>query len=79
MYITFDIDALDATVMPATGTPTPEGLSFRLALDLLRRALPSNPAEPNRQTMLWPNARAEIAQHRTHWIVSITGNDRLPP
>ena len=38
VYITFDIDAFDATVMPATGTPTPEGLTFRLALDLLRRA-----------------------------------------
>lgn len=38
VYITFDIDALDAAIMPATGTPTPEGLSVPLALDLLRRA-----------------------------------------
>lgn len=38
VYITFDIDALDAAVMPATGTPTPEGLAFPLALDILRRA-----------------------------------------
>lgn len=38
VYITFDIDGLDATVMPATGTPTPEGLSFPFALEILRRA-----------------------------------------
>jgi agmatinase len=38
VYVTFDIDALDAAVMPATGTPTPGGLSYGTALDLLRRA-----------------------------------------
>jgi agmatinase len=38
VYITFDIDALDAAVMPATGTPTPEGLSYPQALHLLRAA-----------------------------------------
>ncbi len=38
VYITFDIDGLDASVMPATGTPTPEGMSFPLALEILRRA-----------------------------------------
>lgn len=38
VYITFDIDALDAAVMPATGTPTPGGLSYWDALKVLRRA-----------------------------------------
>ncbi|RTL67568.1 MAG: agmatinase [Hyphomicrobiales bacterium] len=38
VYVTFDIDGLDASVMPATGTPTPEGLSFPYALEILRRA-----------------------------------------
>ena len=37
-YLTFDIDALDAALMPATGTPTPGGLSFWQALAILRRA-----------------------------------------
>jgi agmatinase len=37
VYITFDIDALDAAIMPATGTPTPGGLGYWQALDLLRR------------------------------------------
>jgi agmatinase len=38
VYLTFDIDALDASVMPATGTPTPGGLSYATALAILRRA-----------------------------------------
>jgi agmatinase len=38
VYLTFDIDALDASVMPATGTPTPGGLSYGTALAIVRRA-----------------------------------------
>jgi agmatinase len=38
VYITFDIDALDAAVMPATGTPTPGGLGYWQALAILRGA-----------------------------------------
>ena len=38
VYVTFDIDALDAAVMPATGTPTPGGLGYWQALGILRRA-----------------------------------------
>jgi agmatinase len=38
VYITFDIDALDAAVMPATGTPTPGGLSYLQSLAIARRA-----------------------------------------
>jgi agmatinase len=38
LYLTFDIDALDASEMPATGTPTPGGLSYWQALAILRQA-----------------------------------------
>jgi agmatinase len=38
VYITFDIDALDSHVMPATGTPVPGGLGYLHALAILRRA-----------------------------------------
>ena len=38
VYITFDIDALDGAIMPATGTPTPGGLQYLHALTILRRA-----------------------------------------
>lgn len=37
VYVTFDIDALDAAIMPATGTPTPGGLGYWQALSILRR------------------------------------------
>jgi len=38
IYVTFDIDALDGAQMPATGTPTPGGLSYWQALAIMRRA-----------------------------------------
>ncbi|MFT5510295.1 MAG: agmatinase [Hyphomicrobiaceae bacterium] len=38
IYVTFDIDGLDGAEMPATGTPTPGGLSFWRALDIVRVA-----------------------------------------
>jgi agmatinase len=38
VYVTFDIDALDAAIMPATGTPTPGGLGYWQALGILRQA-----------------------------------------
>jgi agmatinase len=36
VYISFDVDGLDASVMPATGTPEPGGLFFHEAIELLR-------------------------------------------
>ena len=36
VYISFDIDALDAHVMPATGTPVPGGIGYLRALEILR-------------------------------------------
>lgn len=38
VYVTVDIDALDGSVMPATGTPTPGGLGYLQLLGFLRRA-----------------------------------------
>ena len=38
VYVTFDIDVLDAGVMPATGTPTPGGLTYGTALAILHQA-----------------------------------------
>jgi agmatinase len=37
VYVTFDIDALDGAIMPATGTPTPGGMNYLQALSILRR------------------------------------------
>lgn len=36
VYLTFDVDGLDVSIMPATGTPEPGGLSYQQALDLMR-------------------------------------------
>jgi agmatinase len=38
IYVTFDIDGLDSAIMPATGTPTPGGLGYWQALEIIRRA-----------------------------------------
>lgn len=35
VYLTFDVDGLDVSIMPATGTPEPGGLSYKQALNLL--------------------------------------------
>lgn len=37
VYITFDVDAFDPPVMPSTGTPEPNGLTWPETLKLLRR------------------------------------------
>lgn len=39
VFITFDIDALDAAVMPATGTPVPGGLGFFQSLTLVEKVM----------------------------------------
>ncbi|SUZ32875.1 N(1)-aminopropylagmatine ureohydrolase [Roseibaca ekhonensis] len=39
IYITFDVDGLDAPLMPATGTPVPGGLGYYQSLALVRSAL----------------------------------------
>jgi len=36
VYLTFDLDALDPSIMPATGTPEPGGLLWYQTLELLR-------------------------------------------
>ena len=36
VYVTFDVDVLDPSIMPSTGTPEPGGLQYYEVLDLLR-------------------------------------------
>ncbi len=38
MYLTFDLDAFDSSLMPATGTPEPGGLFWDDAMAILRHA-----------------------------------------
>jgi agmatinase len=37
IYITFDVDCFDASIMPATGTPEPGGLNWYQVMDLLHK------------------------------------------
>ncbi len=37
VFITFDLDALDPSIMPSTGTPEPGGLLYYETLDFLKR------------------------------------------
>jgi agmatinase len=37
VYVTFDVDGLDPSVMPATGTPEPNGLFWHETMTLLRK------------------------------------------
>lgn len=36
VYLTIDVDGLDPSIMPATGTPEPDGLSWRQLTELIR-------------------------------------------
>ena len=36
VYLTFDVDGLDISIMPATGTPEPGGLSYGQATEILK-------------------------------------------
>lgn len=36
VYITLDVDGLDPAIIPATGTPEPDGLTWRQTLEILR-------------------------------------------
>lgn len=39
VYITFDVDAFDPSIMPATGTPEPGGLGWYQVLDILKTVI----------------------------------------
>ncbi|MCL6285795.1 agmatinase [Ruegeria sp. 2012CJ41-6] len=39
VYVSFDVDGLDPSLMPATGTPVPGGLGYYQALHLVEHAL----------------------------------------
>lgn len=38
VHLTIDVDGLDPAIVPATGTPEPDGLSWHEALDIIRTA-----------------------------------------
>lgn len=41
VYITFDVDAFDPSIMPSTGTPEPDGLFYSETIDVIRAVIAS--------------------------------------
>ena len=39
VYLSFDVDGLDPSVMPATGTPVPGGLGYYESLNLIKELI----------------------------------------
>ena len=39
MYLTFDVDGFDSSIMPATGTPEPGGLFWEETLNIIKVAV----------------------------------------
>ena len=39
VYLTFDVDGLDSSIMPATGTPEPGGLLWDETLEIIKIAM----------------------------------------
>ena len=56
VYLSFDIDVIDAGFVPGTGWPEPGGLLPREALNLVKLV-----SEPR----LWPASRSSSARRRT--------------
>ena len=42
VYITFDVDGLDLSIMPATGTPEPGGLLWNETMNIIKIAAQSS-------------------------------------
>ncbi|GLQ17290.1 agmatinase [Maritalea porphyrae] len=68
VYISFDVDGLDPSIMPATGTPVPGGLGYYQALNIVRSALKGRKCvgmdivelAPNRDSQAWDFTTAQI-------------------
>lgn len=59
VHLTIDLDALDASIMPATGTPEPGGLDWRTVNELVRRVAGA------REIVAFDVV--ELLPHEAHW------------
>ena len=59
VYVSFDVDGLDPSIMPATGTPVPGGLGYYQALSIVRSALKGRKCVGLDVVELAPNAASE--------------------
>lgn len=61
VYITIDLDVLDPSVLPSTGTPEPGGLSYREVISLLRRIIEEHRVVGLDVVELCPNPSAKAS------------------
>ena len=82
VFLSFDLDALDASLMPATGTPEPGGLFWWDALALVERCLAGRIALGFDVVELAPvpglHAPNYTAARLAHEIMGIMGEGALP-
>jgi agmatinase len=67
VYVTVDVDGLDPSVMPGTGTPEPNGLGYREVLDVIRAVAEARTlvgADVNEVRPLAGHAQTEFAAAR---------------
>ena len=81
IFLTFDLDAFDASLMPATGTPEPGGLFWWDALELAERCLAGRVALGFDVVELAPvpgmHAPEYTAARLTHEIMGIVGEGAM--
>ncbi|GFE51071.1 agmatinase [Roseobacter cerasinus] len=69
VYVSFDLDGLDPSVLPATGTPVPGGLGYYQALNLIRHALKDRQLVGFDLVELAPDASSRVSNFTAAQIV----------
>lgn len=77
VYLTIDVDGFDPSVMPATGTPVPGGLSWAYGTELLRRLCREKEivgadvveTAPNGVSGLTEYAAAQLCYELVSWVL----------
>lgn len=68
IYISFDVDGLDPSILPATGTPVPGGLGYYQVLNLCRHALQGRRLVGCDVVELAPDATSTVSNFTTAQI-----------
>jgi len=69
LYITFDVDGLDPSIMPSTGTPEPGGLNWYQAIEILQKSMSNRKIIGADVVELAPSARTHAPDFTTAKLV----------
>lgn len=69
IYVSFDVDGLDPSILPATGTPVPGGLGYYQALGLVESALSGRRLVGLDVVELAPDANSRVSDFTAAQIV----------